>query len=99
MLKRAVLALIVLVVAGASGTITEAGGKPAPSPSPAAACTPAKDTAGHSQAQADLVMSSYCKNISPANIAGMTGISEANVVKIACANRPWPAGTQQVSCP
>ncbi len=98
MKKQAVLVMTFLVASGAASVTLAQRPKPSPTPAPAA-CTPAANKLEFTAAQADMVMSSFCKNITPANIAGMTGVTEVNVERIACANRPWPAGVQQITCP
>lgn len=98
MVKRAVLFMAVLLFAGFASVALEAKSKD-PTPEPTS-CVPAQATLEFTQAQADLVMSSFCAGTASNNIATMVSLPKTDVERIICANRPWPTSvTNTVPCP
>lgn len=100
MSKKALLVAAALVLGGFATGASAQKVKATPTPT-GPTCTPAAQKLTFTQAQADLVMSSYCKGISSTNIALMVApLTKAQVESIVCANKPWPAGVAAtVTCP
>jgi hypothetical protein len=88
-----VAACLVLCASASVALAQKKGGGGSASPTPATTCVSANIPAGTTITQTDvnLVVTSWCGNMSVATIDTMSALNEADIVKVLCHNKALPS--------
>lgn len=98
MSKKALMVAACLLLS-AFASLALAGGKPSTTATPATTCVSANIPTGTTYTQTDvnLVVTSWCANMTTTQIDTMSVLAKADVVKILCFNKALPSTTRETT--